>query len=53
MHPLLTVLFYGLLMEKFLANPLISVLYYKRCKKTRMRFFLKVPKPACRTVSEN
>ena len=49
-------LVYGLFVEKFCGEisckPLISVLYYKRCKKTRMRIFLMVPKPETRTVSE-
>ena len=38
--------------EEIPCQPCFSVIYYKRCKKTRMRIFLKVPKPVSRTVSE-
>ena len=52
MHPLFNSTILRAFDGEIPCKPFICVLYYKRCKKTRMRIFLKVPKPVSRTVSE-
>ena len=46
MHPLFNSTILRAFDGEIPCKPFICVLYYKRCKKTRMRIFLTVPKPA-------